>query len=131
MSLHIILRHKIYISGEQKEQQGKIMPTTIELVNEVSEFTDISELMNDEQLTDALGVIVKLMMNPDVPPQKAVGLIVQLEAYAAKFKMLASYYTNVKKDDRAKKNLYYSANEAVQRLVDSLKYSAKLGSYYG
>jgi hypothetical protein len=107
------------------------MTTTIELVNEVAEFTDISELMNDEQLTDALGVIVKLMMNPDVPPQKAVGLIVQLEAYAAKFKMLASYYTNVKKDDRAKKNLYYSANEAVQRLVDSLKYSAKLGSYYG
>ena len=107
------------------------MTTTIELVNEVSEFTDISELMNDEQLTDALGVIVKLMMNPDVPAQKAVGLIVQLEAYAAKFKMLASYYTNVKKDDRARKNLYYSANEAVQRLVDSLKYSAKLGSYYG
>jgi len=107
------------------------MTTTIELVNEVAEFTDISELMNDEQLTDALGVIVKLMMNPDVPAQKAVGLIVQLEAYAAKFKMLASYYTNVKKDDRARKNLYYSANEAVQRLVDSLKYSAKLGSYYG
>ena len=107
------------------------MTTTIELVNEVAEFTDISELMNDEQLTDALGVIVKLMMNPDVPAQKAVGLIVQLEAYAAKFKMLASYYTNVKQDDRARKNLYYSANEAVQRLVDSLKYSAKLGSYYG
>jgi hypothetical protein len=107
------------------------MTTTIELVNEVAEFTDISELMNDEQLTDALGIIVKLMMSPDVPAQKAVGLIVQLEAYAAKFKMLASYYTNVKKDDRAKKNLYYSANEAVQRLVDSLKYSAKLGSYYG
>lgn len=107
------------------------MTTTIDLVNEVSEFTEISELMNDEQLTDALGIIVKLMMSPDVPAQKAVGLIVQLEAYAAKFKMLASYYTNVKKDDRAKKNLYYSANEAVQRLVDSLKYSAKLGSYYG
>jgi hypothetical protein len=107
------------------------MITTIELVNEVAEFSDISEIMNDEQLTDALGIIVKLMMTPDVPPQKAVGLIVQLEAYAAKFKMLASYYTNVKKDDRAKKNLYYSANEAVQRLVDSLKYSAKLGSYYG
>ena len=107
------------------------MTTTIELVNEVAAFSDISEIMNDDQLTDALGVIVKLMMSPDVPPQKAVGLIVQLEAYAAKFKMLASYYTNVKKDDRAKKNLYYSANEAVQRLVDSLKYSAKLGSYYG
>jgi hypothetical protein len=107
------------------------MTTTLELVNEVAEFADISELMDDDQLTDALGIIVKLMMNPDIPAQKAVNLIVQLEAYAAKFKMLASYYTNVKKDDRAKKNLYYSANEAVQRLVDSLKYSAKLGSYYG
>lgn len=107
------------------------MTTTLELVNEVAEFSDISEIMDDDQLTDALGIIVKLMMNPDVPAQKAVNLIVQLEAYAAKFKMLASYYTNVKKDDRAKKNLYYSANEAVQRLVDSLKYSAKLGSYYG
>ncbi len=107
------------------------MTTTLELVNEVAEFSEISELMDDDQLTDALGIIVKLMMNPDVPAQKAVNLIVQLEAYAAKFKMLASYYTNVKKDDRAKKNLYYSANEAVQRLVDSLKYSAKLGSFYG
>lgn len=107
------------------------MTTTLELVNEVAEFSDISDLMNDDQLTDALGIIVKLMMNPDIPSQKAVGLIVQLEAYAAKFKMLASYYTNVKKDDRVKKNLYYSASEAVQRLVDSLKYSAKLGSYYG
>jgi streptomycin 6-kinase len=107
------------------------MTTTLELVNEVAEFSEISEIMNDDQLTDALGIIVKLMMSPDVPAQKAVGLIVQLEAYAAKFKMLASYYTNVKKDERAKKNLYYSANEAVQRLVDSLKYSAKLGSYYG
>jgi hypothetical protein len=105
--------------------------TTIDLVNEVAEFAEISEFMNDDQLTDALGIIVKLMMSPDIPAQKAVGLIVQLEAYAAKFKMLASYYTNVKKDDRARKNLYYSANEAVQRLVDSLKYSAKLGSYYG
>jgi hypothetical protein len=107
------------------------MKTTLELVNEVAEFSDISEIMDDKELTDALGIIVKLMMSPDVPAQKAVGLIVQLEAYAAKFKMLASYYTNVKKDERAKKNLYYSANEAVQRLVDSLKYSAKLGSYYG
>jgi hypothetical protein len=107
------------------------MTTTLELINEVAEFTEISEIMDDKELTDALGIIVKLMMSPDVPAQKAVGLIVQLEAYAAKFKMLASYYTNVKKDERAKKNLYYSANEAVQRLVDSLKYSAKLGSYYG
>ena len=107
------------------------MTTTLELVNEVAEFSDISEIMEDEELTNALGLIVKLMMSPDVPPQKAVTLIVQLEAYAAKFAMLASYYTNVKKDNRAKKNLYFSAKEATQRLCDSMKYAAKAGGYYG
>lgn len=105
------------------------MTTTLELVNEVAEFSDISEFMEDEELTNALGLIVKLMMNPDVPSQKAIGLIVQLEAYAAKFAMLASYYTNVKKDNRAKKNLYFSAKEATQRLCDSMKYAAKAGGY--
>ena len=107
------------------------MTTTLELVNEVAEFTEISDICEDEQLTEALAIIVKLMMNPDIPPQKAVNLIVQLEAYAAKFAMLASYYTNVKKDDRVTKNLYFSARDAIQRLTDSLKYSAKLGSFYG
>jgi len=105
------------------------MSTTLELVNEVSEFSDISEMMEDEELTNALSLIVKLMMNPDIPSQKAVVLIVQLEAYAAKFAMLASYYTNVKKDNRAKKNLYFSAKEATQRLCDSMKYAAKAGGY--
>jgi hypothetical protein len=107
------------------------MTTTLELVNEVAEFTEISEVMEDKELTDALGLIVKLMMQPDVPPAKAILLVVQLEAYAAKFAMLASYYTNVKKDNRAKKNLYFSAKEATQRLCDSMKYAARSGGIYG
>ena len=105
--------------------------TTLELVNQVAEFTEISEFMDDDQLTETLGLVVKLMLNPDVPPAKATLLIVQLESYAAKFAMLASYYTNVKKDDRAKKNLYFSAKEATQRLCDSMKYAAKAGTFYG
>ena len=105
--------------------------TTFDLLNKVAEFTEISETMNDDELAEVLGLVVKLMMNPDVPPAKATILIVQLEAYAAKFAMLASYYTNVKKDDRVKKNLYFSAKEATQRLCDSMKYAAKAGTIYG
>ena len=102
------------------------MPTTIELVQEVDEFNKISEFINDDQLNEALAIIVKLMFSPDIPPAKAIALIVQLEAYAAKFAMLASYYTNVDKSDRVKKNIYFSAKDAVQRLVDALKYQAKV-----
>jgi hypothetical protein len=101
------------------------MSTTLELVAQVDEFQKISDLMNDDDLTDALAVIVKMMLNPDVPPGKVAAQIVRLEAYAAKFHMLASYYTNVDKTKRDKKNLYYSMDEATRRLVDALKYMAK------
>ena len=68
--------------------------------------------MNDEHLTEVLGLIVKLISQPDIPATAAIPLIVNLEAMSAKFAMQASYYTNVNKSDRAKKNLYYSIVDA-------------------
>lgn len=101
------------------------MSTTLELVGKVDEFQKISDLMSDDELTEILAVIVKMMVNPDIPPNKVAVTIVRLEAFAAKFSMLASYYTNVEKNKRDKKNLYYSITEATRRLVDALKYMAK------
>ncbi len=98
----------------------------IELVNEISEFTEISDYMNDEYLTEVLGLIVKLISQPDIPATAAIPLIIRLEAMSAKFAMQASYYTNVNKSDRAKKNLYYSIVDATRRLVDALKYTTKV-----
>ncbi len=98
----------------------------IELVNEVSEFSEISDYMNDEYLTEVLGLIVKLISQPDIPATAAIPLIIRLEAMSAKFAMQASYYTNVNKSDRAKKNLYYSIVDATRRLVDALKYTTKV-----
>ena len=100
--------------------------SVIELVNEVSEFTEISDYMNDEYLTEVLGLIVKLISQPDIPATAAIPLIIRLEAMSAKFAMQASYYTNVNKSDRAKKNLYYSIVDATRRLVDALKYTTKV-----
>ena len=97
----------------------------IELVNEVGEFTEIADYMNDEHLTEVLGLIVKLIGQPDIPATAAIPLIIRLEAMSAKFSMEASYYTNVNKSDRAKKNLYYSITDASRRLVDALKYTTK------
>lgn len=102
---------------------------TIDLLNKVSSFSEISEYMNDEELTKALAMIAKLIANPDIPPSKAAILIVQLQSYSAKFAMLAAWYANVKKDDRQKKNIYYSAREAIDKLTDALKYTAR--SHYG
>jgi len=101
------------------------MDNTIDLLNGISEFNEISEFMKDEELTKALVAVAKLIANPDIPPAKATLLIVQLQSYATKFAMLASWYSHVKKDERAKKNIYYSAKDTMERLVDALKYTVR------
>lgn len=103
----------------------------LELISKITEFNDLHEYMKDEQLDKALAMIVKLLMNPDVPSAKAPMLIIELQALSAKFAILASYYTTIAKDktgtpNNNKKNIYYTANETVNRLVDALKYSARM-----
>ncbi len=98
---------------------------TAELLNEINQFNEISEFMQDKELTEALIVIAKLISNPDIPAAKATLLITRLQSYSAKFAMLASWYSHVKKDERAKKNIYYSARESIDKLVDALKYSVR------
>jgi hypothetical protein len=101
------------------------METTVELLNNVSHFNEISEYMQDEELTNALVIVAKIIANPDIPPAKVAISITQLQAYSTKFAMLASWYSNVKKDERAKKNIYYSARESIDKLVDALKYNVR------
>ena len=101
----------------------------IDYLNEVSDFNEISDFMQDEELTNLLITVAKIIAGVDLPPDQIPQLIVKLQAYSVKFAMAASWYTNVKKNEREKKNLYYSAKESTDRLVDSLKYMAR--SHYG
>lgn len=93
--------------------------TTLEMINGLSE---ISEFMEDEELTVALTMIAKLILKPDVPIQVATLEIVRLQAIAAKLSLKATWMANVDKANRAKKNIYYTAAEAVNDLVSALKY---------
>ena len=100
---------------------------TLELISSITEFNDLHDYMKDEQLDKALAIIVKLLLNPDVPAAKAPHLIIELQAMSTKFSMLASYYSTVAKDkagttNNNKKNIYYSAKESIDKLVDALKY---------
>ena len=44
---------------------------TLELISDITEFNDLHEFMQDEHLDKALAIVVKLLMNPDVPSAKA------------------------------------------------------------
>lgn len=100
---------------------------SLELISDITEFNDLHEYMKDEQLDKALSIVVKLLMNPDVPAAKAPLLIIELQALSTKFAILASVYSTIAKDkagtvNNNKKNVYYSVKESIDKLVDALKY---------
>ena len=97
------------------EQQG----TTIEMVNGLAEIADY---MQDEELTVALTMIAKLIIKPDIPLNVAHIEIVRLQAIAAKMAFKATWMANVDKQNRAKKNIYFTAAQAINDLVSALKY---------
>jgi hypothetical protein len=96
--------------------------TTLEEVNGLYE---ISEYMNDKELTSALEFIAKVIMKPDIPINVVTIELVRLQAIAAKMGLRATWMANVDKSDRAKKNLYYTASAEIDKLCQSLKYLIK------
>ncbi len=54
------------------------METSLDYINKITEFNDLHEFMNDEDLDEALAIVVKLLMKPDVPAMQAISLITKL-----------------------------------------------------
>ena len=106
------------------------MTNILEQISEITEFNDLSSYMNDPDLDEALSLVVKLIAKPDVPASKAPELIVRLQAMSAKFAMQKRYYMTFQKGTEAsiKKNTYASAADAIDKVVDSLKYIARYGA---
>jgi hypothetical protein len=105
--------------------------TPLEYISKIGEFQELHEFMNDPELDEALAVLVQVMVNPNLKPETNQRLIVQLQAYAAKFSMLASMYSTIKKapagsPNNYKKNIYYTVAESLDKLVQALKYTFKL-----
>jgi len=93
--------------------------TTLDMVNGL---TEIADYMQDEELTVALTMIAKIIIKPDIPLQAASLEIVRLQAIAAKMSFKATWMANVDKSNRAKKNIYFTAAQAINDLVSALKY---------
>lgn len=106
------------------------METSLDYINKITEFNDLHEFMGDEDLDEALAIVVKLLMKPDVPAMQAVSLITRLQAMSAKFQILATWYTTVAKGpsgsvNHTKKNVYYTMSDTIDKLVGALKYTTK------
>jgi len=94
-------------------------------IEQINGLTEIAEYMQDEELTTALTFIAKLIIKPDIPLNVTTIEIVRLQAIAAKMSFRATWMANVEKGDRSKKNIYYTAAEAINNLVSALKYTMR------
>jgi hypothetical protein len=102
----------------------------LELVSTVTQFNDIHEFMQDEDVDRAMHLVIKLLMEKgSIPSAQAPKLIVELQALATKFAVLATYYATIGKggtDENHKKNVCFTLKDSLSKLVDALKYSAKV-----
>lgn len=101
--------------------------TLFEYVKDVRELNDISEYMKDPLLDEAMSIVVKLTLKPEVPPGKVGELIVQLQAMSGLLHSKAKFYTLYEKDvsNAKRKNTYYSMAETLDKIVNALKYLPK------
>src|SRR3954449_2216702 len=106
---------------------------TLELISQITELNDLHEFLDDEHIDRAMHIVLKLITKGEPPAGTVSRLIVEVQALSTKFAWLAAYYATVGRDkagttNNHKKNIYYSTKEALDKLVDALKYMQKAGS---
>lgn len=114
----------------QKLDEEELPNSQMELISMISEFNELHEYMNDEQMDRALELVVKFIVRAgEIQPKDVPPVIVELQALATKFAILSSYYGNMGKGGAREvhiKNMAYTMNSALTKLADSLKYLTKI-----
>lgn len=102
----------------------------LEMVSAVTELNEIHKDIADPLLDQALALLVKLTVKPDVKLAAAAPLVVQLEAIALQLKLKAKYYMLYDKsaEGRNKKNICMSMSDGLERLADATKYLIKVNA---
>lgn len=122
-----------YCQGCKRVKGEDMSDNPVKLYETISEFNKVHEFMNDANMDRAMEVVVKLISNQGhIPAIKAVPLIVELQALSTKFALAYSTYKTfdagpARSQNAHKRDVYYSMRDALNKLVDALKISAKYG----
>ena len=115
--------------GCERIKEEDMSENALELVSQVTELNDLHEFMEDEQVDRAMHLVIRLYMEKGrLNPVQAAALIVELQSLATKFALLATYYMTIGKggsEATHKKNVFFTLNNSITKLVDSLKYVSK------
>lgn len=116
-------------TGCKRKGEKELSENSLELVSTITELNDIHEFMNDDDVDRAMHLVVKLLVEAgSIPSHQAPRLIVELQALATKFAILATYYATIGKagtEENHKKNLFFTLKDSLTKLSDSIKYVAR------
>lgn len=104
-------------------------------VSEIQDFIDLHEKVEDDELQNAIDIALFCIIKPDVPVATAKKVMLQMQAYAFKFKMQGLVYMQIHKGAAAtkeniKKNAYFYASEQCHELAQTLKYLSRENSSF-
>lgn len=102
----------------------------LEYISKMQDLIDLNDFMADEDFENALGLALKCIANPELPPAVARKALIQMQAYALKFRMVGVKFMTIDKGragtpENNKKNVYYSMSEQCHEMAQSLKYICK------
>ncbi len=102
----------------------------LEYVSGIQDFIDLHASVGDEELQTALDLALKCIVKPDIPVAVARKTMIQMQAYAFKFKMQALVYMQIHtgktgSDENIKKNAYMYASEQCNLMAQTLKILAR------
>jgi len=112
-----------------QELEGRTL-TGVSAVSAIQDFIDLHEVVEDNDLQEAIDIAMKCISKPDIPVAYARQAMVKMQGYAFQFKMQGLVYMQIHKGNAAtkeniKKNAYFYASEQAHELAQTLKYLVK------
>lgn len=95
---------------------------------QLDKMSNAAKFLNDDDITDAMVFVLKLVTQPNVSVKTASRLIVQFSALSLKCRVMAKDYMLLRKDAenaRQHKDLLLTFATALDEVVNSLKYISK------
>lgn len=105
--------------------------TVLEQVDDLQkELNSISEDFDDEDVEDAIKIIIKIIAKPHIPASTAAPLVAKTQALSSKFGLMAKYYmlypVDLSKEEKTrKKNALMTLSAELEKVSNALKYLVK------
>lgn len=103
---------------------------TLTHLSKVQDLMDLSDYMDNPDLTEAMELALTCIAKPDMPAAVARKALLKMQGLAFQFRMQAATYTylNTGKagtEQNVKKNIYFAVSEQCHELAQTLKYLAR------